>query len=210
MLAPPFCAPAQLRAWRDARCGCRLRSRTGLQVRCKQLLVPVCVWLGWAGHAGLPSSLTALHLGWQRRSAVLQACRRFIDGMACLRRSLPVHRLPVMQSACFSCLPGCCTQAACSSTAERRCLAADFQAACFCCSWQLCLAGTPRATDHTCSSLQKTALWSPAGKIYAKARALFVAPSSQRLAKDVFNYLKDGMVIKAPAAGASRITTGSM
>ena len=50
----------------------------------------------------------------------------------------------------------------------------------------------------------------PAGKIYAKARALFVAPSSQRLAKDVFNYLKDGMVIKAPAAGASPITTGSM
>ena len=37
-----------------------------------------------------------------------------------------------------------------------------------------------------------------------------MAPSSQRLAKDVFNYLKDGMVTKGPAAGTSIITTGSM
>eukprot|EP00891_Asterochloris_glomerata_P007240 jgi/Astpho2/7240/Aster-01548 len=58
--------------------------------------------------------------------------------------------------------------------------------------------------------MQATISDGPTGKIYAKARALFVAPSSQRLAKDVFNYLKDGMVIKAPAAGASPITTGSM
>ena len=49
-------------------------------------------------------------------------------------------------------------------------------------------------------SIQGRKLWmkstltdGPSGKVYATARALFVAPSSTRLAKDAFKLLRDGV-----------------
>ena len=155
---------------------------------CMCLAGPGLATLGSRHHRQLCSA------AWMAETLCAATLQPFHLPLACLPCSLPVRH-------------------ACLSAAHRLHIALLQTAAAYQLNFKLLLslaAGTPHAADHRCSRLHKVALWCPAGKIYAKARALFVAPSSQRLAKDVFNYLKDGMVIKAPAASASSITTGSM